>query len=389
MKKTVNPQVKETNFFPLLKNIFSDIFLVLKNFFHWTFSRLIIIILCFLLAVVCFLPFFIVLVILWLIDSIAWGEIFLSFVSGTNNPLLVTAFFTSPFMMIFEWIIILIWVAFSLGVYNYKKVLLYRLINNYCKKEKLPFKKVFTLHFFKAYMKLFPMLLLIFLAPFLLFVIYFLFVIFIFWWFSSVYSIVSESTINPISIFLAIWFVVAFVYGIYLYYKFIFVYPLLLKQNQKKLDAWVLLKKSYNVIKWKTLLHIFLVIIIYIIITQPLWLFSNYAEDTSKDIRLHLYYRELSTLPENFDFSVVSTEYTTKDDFINSVDYLALENIYGQYSVDELSSRITGLESAFRIIAVVSFFLLYWMYEVVVMSFTRRKLTIFDAAVKKENKDIM
>jgi hypothetical protein len=99
-----------------------------------------------------------------------------------------------------------------------------------------------------------------------------------------------------------------------------------------------------------------------------------------------LYYQELATLPENFDFSIVSTEFTSKDDFINSVEYVALENIYGKYNVDQLSSRIMTLELSYRIIALVSFFLLYGMYEVVVMSFTRRKLTLYDDTIKKENK---
>ena len=44
------------------------------------------------------------------------------------------------------------------------------------------------------------------------------------------------------------------------------------------------------------------------------------------------------------------------------------------------------LELSFRIIALVSFFLLYGMYEVVVMSFTRRKLTLYDETIRKENK---
>lgn len=386
MKNTTNPLVKETKFISLLKNIFSDISVVLRNFFHWTFARLIIIVLCFLLATLSFLPFFIILVILWLIDSIAWGDIFLSFVEGTNEPLLVTAFFTSPFMMIFEWTIMLIWVAFSLGVYNYKKVLLYRLIDSYCKKQKLPFKEVFTLHFLKAYIKLFPILLVIFLAPLLWFALYFAFIVFVFGGFSSVASIVEGSTINAVSVLLALWFVCTFFYAIYLYYKFIFVYPLLLKQDHKSLEARALLKKSYNLLQGKTLLQLFLVIIIYIIITQPLWLFSNYAEESSQNIRLHLYYQELATLPENFDFSIVSTEFTSKDDFINSVEYVALENIYGKYNVDQLSSRIMTLELSYRIIALVSFFLLYGMYEVVVMSFTRRKLTLYDDTIKKENK---
>ena len=386
MKNTTNPLLQETKFISLLKNIFSDIWLVLRNFFHWTFARLIIIILCFLLATLSFLPFFIVLVILWIIDSIAWGNIFLSFVEGTNEPLLVAAFFTSPFMMIFEWIIMLIWVAFSLGVYNYKKVLLYRLIDSYCRKQKLPFKEVFTLHFLKAYMKLFPVLLLIFLAPLLWFVVYFAFIIFIFGWFASVVSIVDSSTINLVSIFLAFWFVITFLYAIYLYYKFIFVYPLLLKHDQKSFAARALLQKSYNLLQGKTLLHLFLIIVLYIAITQPLWLFSNYAEDSARDIRLHLYYKELSTLPENFDFSGISTEYTTKDDFINSVEYVGLENIYGKYSVDQLSSKIIKLELSYRVTALISFFLLYGMYEVVVMSFARRKLTLYNDIIKKENR---
>ena len=134
------------------------------------------------------------------------------------------------------------------------------------------------------------------------------------------------------------------------------------------------------------MLQLFLVLFFYIIITQPLGLFSDYAEDTVQDIELHLYYQELSKLPENFDFSEITTQYATRDDFINSVEYVGLDNVYGKYSVDQLSSRIMRLELYYRLLALVSFFLLYGMYELIIMSYYRRVIRPNSKNIQKENK---
>lgn len=153
----------------LIKNIFSDILFLYKNFIHWNLSKICINIASFLLGIVLALPFFLLLLFLMWIDPLVWSDLLIDGGGFSPNFNIADISYNGYFFMFLEILLVLVWIGvFFLGNY-YKSILTLYLNKYYLKREKLDIKKNLYLKkdvFFK-YVKILSWQWLYLLIPFL------------------------------------------------------------------------------------------------------------------------------------------------------------------------------------------------------------------------------
>jgi len=92
----------------LIKNIFSDVLFLYKNFIHWNLSKICINIASFLLGIVLALPFFLLLLFLMWIDPLVWSDLLIDGGGFSPNFNIADISYNGYFFMLLEILLVLI-----------------------------------------------------------------------------------------------------------------------------------------------------------------------------------------------------------------------------------------------------------------------------------------
>ncbi len=353
------------HFIKLLRRVFSNIFIVFKNFFHWTASKIIIVVFCFFLAVVSFFPFLIPLVILGFIDPINWSEIFLSFNLGTPHAYsLYTAFASSPVFFMIEAIITIIWLIFAIGVYHFKSVLLYRVIESYRADERQSLKKTMSIKGLWIYIRAFLRIIWFLSLPFVLYLVLGGILFFLYWGAKNVLQVLEwDPWLNFPSLFLLTMAFVALLSFFYIYYRCIFIYPII--WEWKHTDHKKIFQISFLLTSWKSIFFIVWCVIIYAIATQPTRYLENHYETSHAELWRYFQMRSYELIPKNESFQTYGiTQFQNYDEVLLDPEFLALDAKYSQIQVSQAAWVQANYLFYMRLIFIINFLIFYGLYEV-------------------------
>lgn len=362
------------NFIQLLANVCKDIWKIYVHFFRWNLGKILILCFSFFLAVLSFIPFFIIIIILWFIDSIPWGEILLSFATWTQIYELLSAFSTSPIMFIFEAFLVVLGIGIAIGVFNYKSVLLFRLSDALTEKTDYRWKDNFYLGLFKKYLQVFPRLFLILALPVGSFIVYFFCIVFLFWGFNPVAAMVQENPVNTVSILLLIGLIIWAGWFFYKIYRLAFSYIVLQDEKHRELTATEVIETGCWYTKGKIIFSIIAIVLLYGLFVTPLEQYGDYAAEKSAEMSQYSLYNNLAALPDEFDFASLNIGYDSKEDFINSIAYTNLFTQYGWYDIDALERQAQSLATQSRVVFIIHFLLFYGLFEVILLSIYKNRI---------------
>lgn len=258
----------------IIKNIFGDISLLYKSFFHWNISKILIVIFAFLLWILVSLPFFAILWIVVYFDPIDWKDIAYNYYTTESFGLsLMTALSSYLWYIILEWILFILAVWFFMFGYSYKTISLTNLNLSYLNQEKIGFFKNIYFNFSTIwkYLWVISWISLILLVPFLLFLIIFAVTLFSLWWLDVVSNMVRESYTNPFTIIVWVSFFTLLLVFLYLAYRMSFSYVIMLddKNYTEKQKALFYVKESFKISSGVKIFKFLLMVIIYTIILLP------------------------------------------------------------------------------------------------------------------------
>lgn len=306
----------------VIKNIFGDISLLYKSFFHWNISKILIVIFAFFLWILVSLPFFAILWIVVYFDPIDWKDIAYNYYTTESFGLsLMTALSSYLWYIILEWILFILAVWFFMFGYSYKTIRLTKLNLAYLNQEKIEITKkeyfliIFTilnaivlflatlidinlvkiiLLIVSIFFTLFNLIIvfliikseikrlftylwviswisLILLVPFLLFLIIFAVTLFSLWGLDVVSNMVRESYTNPFTIIVWVSFFTLLLVFLYLAYRMSFSYVIMLddKNYTEKQKALFYVKESFKISSGVKIFKFLLMVIIYTIILLP------------------------------------------------------------------------------------------------------------------------
>lgn len=358
------------NFFQQLKEIFKNFFsiflLICKSFFHWTLNRCIIAIFSFIIAIISFIPFFLVLVVLWFIDPISWGDLFVSFVEANLFLWFLSAFSEAPLFFIIEALITVLGIAFAIGVYSYQSVLIFRLLQGYQIGKPLKIRENFHLKSLKKYINIFPIIFAYLSLPVVSYVLFFFFIVMIFGGFENVLYVVQSSAINGVSLSLFVWFVVASIVFIYMYYRLIFSYVSLALDGEQSVKEIIADSKTTS--SWKNIFLIFVGVLIYGLCTVPTSSLQTNSATTSDEIGRYLFFRSLETLPSSVSFESIGLTYKNYAEIENEPDFILLDTKYSGVSLDELEIKKINADIISNVFTIIHFLIFFWMFELVIFT---------------------
>ena len=333
----------------LIVNIFWDIIFVYKNIIHFLISKILI---ALSILVYIFLFLFPIFLIFWIIFY------FLGFFDWNFNPYV----FLGNYYYMWFWIsfVLLLFLVYWIS-YSWGQILLTRLAFGYVNREKLPFSKnyYFNKELFFVFFKIFFLLLLITSIPFLIWILGFFIIILIFWGLSNSLEVVNTWISNPLSVWLLILTVISLIIFIYLVYKTIFTYVILIDKYSrwKNLKNWFYyIKKSFKFTKGiKRFFKLLLITFLVWIITFPVYFFEDYFSNKANEVKNYLYY------------SLIYSSWKDLWDF--SVDYEKLKLNYSNYSIEELNFMIKKYNYLTILFYILEFVFIWGIYNLVLISF--------------------
>ena len=336
----------------LIKQVFSDILGMYKNFLHFNLSKILIYLATFALSLIFVFPILVIAIIVffsfWLWEWILGLEFLLS------NPIVLVI-----------WIIlfILFLIVFSLG-YSYKSILLFRLNLEYIDGKKLDYKKnyYFNFSFIYNYAKVFLLNLSILLVPIITYIVLFFILITIFWGYSEASSLVNEWPINTLSISFLILTILCLGLFIYLIYKTLFSYVLLVDESKGKdfENAFYYIRKSFSITRWFKKAGRFMVIfLLTIVIALPIYIPKGIYWDN---------------LERQWDY--IGMEYGDNKRLAESTPYYfqALKLEYGNISLEELQKDIDIDKKIIFLLSILEFLFVVGLFNMMVVSFYIREL---------------
>ena len=333
----------------LCSNIFSNLFFVYKNIFHFTFSKILIVVISIFYILILVLPvlliFALIAYFLWIFD--VWFNIYVFLWNIYYMIFLVLA-------IIFLFFAYIIW-------YSYSQVLLTRLNFSYIKKEKLGFFKNYYFDFklFKKYFFLTLHLIWIFFLPVLFFLISLFFLIEFLWWIDIVFNQVKSNYANYFSIISLIVLILSFLSFVYLSYKTLFSYIILVDRYLKWKDfkkSFYYIKKSFKFTKWfKKFFSLVFVFLVFIWIFSPIYIWETYLQDKIKEQRLYLKYNLL--------------EKSWQDLWVEKAKYEALKLDFWNEKIEEIANDLRKEALFYWILKILEFIFIFWTYNLVLVSF--------------------
>lgn len=354
----------------VIKNIFGDISLLYKSFFHWNISKILIVIFAFFLWILVSLPFFAILWIVVYFDPIDWKDIAYNYYTTESFGLsLMTALSSYLWYIILEWILFILAVWFFMFGYSYKTISLTNLNLSYLNQEKIWFFKnvYFNFSTIWKYLWVISWISLILLVPFLLFLVIFVVTLFSLWGLDVVSNMVRENYTNPFTIIVWVSFFTLLLVFLYLAYRMSFSYVIMLDdknyvsdKNNKIINiifySWILLNlfaivflAFFLYLSFSMKLQEFLYIILMLLFLKILIIYLLYK------MKKYLFYIiesfKISSWVKIFKFLLMVIIYT--------IILLPFDYIWGKVEEMELVSLLYWI---------LIFFVFGWVFEMLVVS---------------------
>jgi len=353
------------NKFLTIKNIFLlDIFSVLrdivfayKNFLHWNVSKVLISLWSFMLGVILSLPVFIIIIILWIFDSIIWSEIIAYALSGSNvaSYELIGHVATHPFNLI--WMVFLLIIAIWLFLLWswYSLFLKAELSLGYVKEKKLKYKKNYYFHrwYILKFLGIISWSSLYLLIPIIVWLgtVFLLYLLYDIWFLNF----------DGLSIAIAIVSIIIIVYELYLLYRLLFWYIILADDTKKKhlKTARFYVKESMKITKWKVFFKFMFLYILFVIFILPSSLLDNYLEQTWGIMRDAMIYN--SWLLQDLE-----------PEQIQYYEYISEE--YNDMTSEEINSKLNSLGILRFLLYIITYLVISWVFVLGTTSFYKRIL---------------
>lgn len=328
----------------LIKNIFKDIFILYKNFFHFNVSKVINI----------FTSIFYI--IIFTVPLVVFINFYIDFIKSTWN----TSIFYEYIYYIIQWFLFFFFIWSLLYYFTLQtKVHL-----DYIDWKPNTYKNnYFNLRLLFNHFKLVFVFVIIFIVLFLIFSYLFKLLIFSFWWIEAIYSLPIAFTI--LSGILGIIILLLFFYLTYILYISIIV--LVDNSNEKKFKSIIYyIKKAFYLNKWLMkkikILSIFLILItLSLIILIP---FVNSLYKSANINNIILYKTNQIEIKEN-----------------NFFYFEDLKFIYWNSDLESLKKDLKTLNIIKYILFLLVFLVIIWLFGMMLVSFYRRELLW-----KQENK---
>ena len=336
----------------LIKQVFSDILGMYKNFLHFSLSKILIYLASFVLSLIFVLPILIIAVVIffvfWLWDLTLGLEVLLA------NPILI---------VIGVILFILFVLALSFG-YSYKSILLFRLNLWYIGEKKLAYKKndYFNFSLIYNYIKVFLLNLVVLLIPIVIFLIFFFILLSIFWGYSEASNLVSEWPTNILSISFLVLSILCLWLFIYLTYKMLFAYVILADESKdnKFENAFYYIRKSFFITRWfKKAGKFIFIFLLTLIIALPIY--------TPKELYSDKIERKIDYL---------NVEYGDDKKILEERPYYfqTLKLDYGNISLEELERDISLDKKIVFLLSILEFLFIVWLFNMMIASFYVREL---------------
>lgn len=337
----------------LTKQIFIDIIKLFRNFIHWNISKILITIFSYLIWIVFIIPFLVIAWIIWFFIPVEWWIIFSSILSNQEIPYQAVIWFLNNYFILFLFWLVIVLSVISLGIWvSYSKVLLFNLNLWYLKWEKINYfnNVTFNSKYILKYLQIILWNILFWLIPISIFLFSFItFSLIILFWSSPADQLAWWW--NLFNIILLIIFILCVFIFIYISYRLIFSYILLIDKGYEK-KAFYYIKKSFELTSWiKNLLNFFWLAILLTIILLPFQVISDSINTEVKDIK---------------DYSNWNVRYETKR--------MELELKYWEYSEEELKKAYSSLYIIKIIFAFIGFIAITWILEMFITSYYFREI---------------
>lgn len=351
----------------LIKSIFWDIISLYKNFWHWIFSKTLISISRYLVALLFILPFLIVLIVIVWFSPYSFLEyqkiiqdILIALYPLGNNFLWFSIWIT---LISILFVLMIVWWIIAMF---YNRILLAKLNLRYIDWKKLKYKKnlYFDRKMFLKYFTLSLQLLVILFIPIILFVVWFLILFFVFWGASWVNAIMDNTwTTNWFSIVSFFYFLVCLWLFIYLIFRLYFSYFILVEDNKKTIKQCI--KKSFKVTKWyKKLLKFIGIMLVLFAAYMPFNYISQVIDYNAKSISYYVWMKQ-------YIWKGSAQEKLTQEEFYG---FTQLEQNYRTLSEQELVGKAKFMGIMSWIYFIFHFVFLYGIFDMVLLSFYKREL---------------
>lgn len=265
--------------------LFSDFSLLYKHFLHWNISKVLISLFSFLLWLLFALPFWGLLFLLLFIDPIDWQDIFSTYYATQTIGLsFLTAISSHLFYVIFEVLLLVLWVLAFWFWSSYKLVLMAKLNLDYKAGTPTGFFKnhYFTFSKISKTIWIFSWIGVAFLALFFLIVWIFLAIIFFYWGIEEAYVIATQSeSVSALSLAVLSVVIVGFLIFLYLAYRMNYSYIIMLdeKNYPERKSALFYVKESFKITSGVNVFFFFLVALVFsICIVLPVDYIGKYIE---------------------------------------------------------------------------------------------------------------
>ncbi len=343
----------------IIKVVFSDIINLYKNFFHWFFSKFVISIVRYLLAIMFASPFFVVflIVLFWFID---WRYLLTLLSSGEFWWDLFLFLYSNIVVVIILFVLFLLMMLFLLIWYSYWMVLMLNLNLNYLNWKKLAFwnKSYFDFGFIFKYIKVLWWTMYYLLIPIWIFVIWFLVLFFVFWWTSSINWVVWDNSGIFSKLSFALLVLCSFLF-IYLMYRLSFSYIVFLDKKNYPEDKSPIfyVKESFKLTSsFQSLSKLLVIVLLFSIIIIPFRLKNKFIDDEYDSIKTYLIFEQNIKL-----WREVSEK--------NIYTYNELKIKYWNLSSNELEREINKYSIYQTLFFVFNYLFIYWIYEMLFVSF--------------------
>ncbi len=357
-----------------IKNIFFDLLIPFENFIHWNISKLVIFIAGFLIWLISIIPFLIIVYVLETKNDIPWWtikDIFSTRIVWFDNPALLQIYKSHEILFNFYVILWLLAIIIFVLFYNYSNVLLAKLHLWYLKKEDVSVSKNSYFDFWKIwkYFCITINFLLYLLFPIVIFLVWYFIIVLIFDIPENASNIFSNFTdFNYFSSFsFSLFALLTFCIFLFLYliYRIIFAYIILIDEENYELDFSYrfYVKESFALTKSIKKFFFFLFyFFIFFLILLPFYKIGDYIKT-------------------NLISNLKTINYSTKQ----------IPIIFPEEKIDTKKINLSKLNKntqKYTIIYII-YFLLYflvitWLINVLVVSFYRRFILIDRKTMKHE-----
>lgn len=348
-----------------IKEAFFDILFLYRNFLHWLKSKTVIFVFCFFAALI-FSFLLNIFYSIWIDVSIiqtTWSMLSTVFLDSLiSNILLIYANIGVMFVLLFKLdFLSIIYVLSSISfvfLFSYIYILMSKLNLEYIKNKKLKIKKneYFNVKIFWRYMLLNLYNLWLLLIPTFIFSIFSVLLVLLYGWISNLNKLFVLEQINSFSIILFFSALFTLIFTIFVFYKIVYSYLILLEDKKYDKSVFTYLKKSFKITKW--LKKFFKVIIVFSVFWLLLLPFNVFEKSIMMEI------------------NSISTYLQNKNNVdVKLIDSYFLESKYWKISEDELNQTSVNFQKILILFKIFKFVLFFWILNLLYVSTYKRIIT--------------